>query len=66
MNIENNQLLSALEHLRSALGLLDLAGAPAHIGAHVDFAIHELQASGEQLPIPSPSSNQIDTNAAPQ
>jgi hypothetical protein len=35
-------LLEALERLRSALQLLDAAPAPAHIGAHVDLAIHEL------------------------
>jgi hypothetical protein len=32
----------ALEQLRSALALLDEAGAPSEIGAKVDLAIHEL------------------------
>ncbi len=32
----------ALEQLRSALTLLDEAGAPSEIGAKVDLAIHEL------------------------
>ena len=36
-------LHDALDHLRSALDLLDLASAPAHIGAHVDLAMHELR-----------------------
>jgi hypothetical protein len=35
-------LTEALEHLQSALNLLDSASAPAQIGAHVDLAIHEL------------------------
>ena len=33
---------NALEQLRSALTLLDEAGAPSEIGAKVDLAIHEL------------------------
>jgi hypothetical protein len=37
-------LRDALEYLQSALSLLDLASAPAHIGAHVDLAAHELSA----------------------
>lgn len=39
-------LRNALDHLRLALGLLDRAGAPAQIGAHVDLAAHQL---GEAL-----------------
>ena len=39
-------LRDALDHLGIALGLLDLAGAPAQIGAHVDLAAHQL---GEAL-----------------
>lgn len=35
-------LRDALNHLQAALGLLDLASAPPHIGAHVDLAAHEL------------------------
>ena len=41
---ERQQFLAEAEgHLRSALDLLDSAAAPAHIGAHVDLAIHQLQ-----------------------
>lgn len=36
-------LRGACEHLRSALDLLDCAEAPAHIGAHVDLAVHQLE-----------------------
>lgn len=36
-------LASALEHLRAALELLDSAEAPAHIGAHVDLALNQLE-----------------------
>jgi hypothetical protein len=35
-------LSEALERLNSALELLDAGGAPGHISAHVDLAIHEL------------------------
>ena len=35
-------MTAALEQLRSALTLLDEAGAPSEIGAKVDLAIHEL------------------------
>lgn len=41
--VHDNSLLSeALDLLQSSLNLLDLSGAPSHIGAHVDLAIHEL------------------------
>lgn len=33
----------ALEHLSTALRLLDEIGAPAQIGAHVDLAVHQLE-----------------------
>lgn len=36
------RLLVALDHLQSALEQLDAADAPAHVGAHVDLAIHQL------------------------
>jgi len=40
---DKEDLLSgALEHLRSALELLDRASVPGHIGARVDQAISEL------------------------
>ena len=60
------QLTVALGHLREALKLLDGVSAPAHIGAHVDLAIHQLQdvvggASVRLEEVP----DQIDTNAEP-
>lgn len=36
-------LWAALNHLHSALDLLDQASAPAQIGARVDGAIHEVE-----------------------
>jgi hypothetical protein len=42
---DRHQLLAeAARHLRSALDLLDSVAAPAQIGAHVDLAVHQLQA----------------------
>lgn len=38
----HEMLAEAAAHLQSALDLLDRAGAPAQIGAHVDLAAHEL------------------------
>jgi hypothetical protein len=55
-------LSEALEHLGSALQLLDLAGAPSQIGARLDLVIHEVYcavaqtSSGCALP-------QVDWNA---
>lgn len=47
MNEDNlgkkDRLILASQHLRSAIGLLDLAGAPGHIAAHVDLALNELE-----------------------
>jgi len=40
----DQMLRDALNHLQAALNLLDLASAPPHIGAHVDFAACELSA----------------------
>jgi hypothetical protein len=37
-------LAKAAQQLRSALELLDSISAPAQIGAHVDLAIHQLEA----------------------
>jgi hypothetical protein len=37
-------LTTALEHLRAALELLDSTDAPAHIGAHIDLALNQLEA----------------------
>lgn len=42
-NSKQNLLASALFHLRSAIELLDLAGAPGQIGAHVDLAANQLE-----------------------
>ena len=39
---EQQRLWDALNHLRSALELLDHAQAPPHIAAHVDLAVHQL------------------------
>lgn len=39
----NDELSLALEYLRKALAVLDQVGAPAHIGAHIDLAVHQLQ-----------------------
>ena len=38
----NHMLSEAMQKLISALELLDSSEAPAHIGAHVDSAIHGL------------------------
>jgi hypothetical protein len=37
-------LAEAADHLRVALKLLDAGDAPAQIGAHVDLAVHQLEA----------------------
>jgi hypothetical protein len=41
-NGQQAMLADALSLLQSALDLLDEAAAPAHIGAHVDLALHQL------------------------
>lgn len=38
-----DELTLALEFLQKALAVLDQGGVPAHVGAHVDLAIHQLQ-----------------------
>lgn len=43
-------LWDALEHLRSAIEILDSAGAPAHIAAHVDLAMNQLQEAIPTVP----------------
>jgi hypothetical protein len=46
-------LLGALGQMQSALDMLDRAKAPAHIGAHLDLAISELEkAIGIASPVP--------------
>jgi hypothetical protein len=46
-------LRRALEQMVSALDALDRAKAPAHIGAHLDLAIWELEkAIGISRPVP--------------
>ena len=40
---QQHLLWDALSHLQSGLDLLDRASAPAHIGAQIDLAIHELK-----------------------
>lgn len=42
---QRTMLGDALEELQSALEALDRAAAPPQIGAHVDLAIHQLQAA---------------------
>jgi hypothetical protein len=43
-DIDPRELLrDAGNHLQSALELLDCAEVTAHIGAHVDLAIHQLE-----------------------
>jgi len=49
-------LADAQAHLTSALDLLDLAQAPAQIGAHVDLALNQLAAVIEAEPQASPVS----------
>ena len=53
MDISDDPFLVAMQLLQSALRMLDAAGAPADIGAHVDAAITRL---GEVLD----QSNQAD------
>lgn len=38
-----DQVTSALNHLRSAVALLDVAEAPPEIAARVDYTIHQLE-----------------------
>lgn len=58
------QLWSALNHLKSALELLDATKAPAQIGAYVDLAINQLeQALSEKM---AGEDYRMDTNADPQ
>ena len=45
-----NLLTGALDHLQSALELLDSVGAPAQIGAHVDLALNQLLAEIADAP----------------
>ena len=43
-------LQDALDHLRSAIALLDRAGAPGHIAAHADLAASELERACDIAP----------------
>lgn len=45
VQLGGDMLREALMLMESALHLLDRAGASAHIGAHLDLAICELQSS---------------------
>jgi hypothetical protein len=40
---DQHMLAEASDHLRSAIDLLDRAGAPGHIAAHADLALNELE-----------------------
>lgn len=42
---KQEMLEGALKHFQAGLDLLDEACAPGHIGAHVDLALHELEAA---------------------
>lgn len=55
---------AALEHLQFAIRLLDDSDAPAHIAAHIDLAIHQLQGAINGDPRNS-RLGQMDTNAEP-
>ena len=46
---EQQQLLSALGHMETALKLLDEVDAPADIGAHLDLALCRLRERLEKL-----------------
>lgn len=59
------KLSEALRQLQSAIELLDLANAPAHIAAHVDLAVHQLL-SVINCEEAGARPNQIDRNAEPQ
>lgn len=61
----DESLREALDHLVCAIELLDQAGAPAHIAAHVDLAAHEVKNLGEPGPWQA-SVTDIETNADPQ
>lgn len=56
---------TALEYLQLAIRLLDESNAPAHIAAHVDLAVHQLQEAIDACPRNYPA-RQMDTNAEPQ
>ena len=56
------KLKDALHHLQSALDLLDRAGAPGQIGAHVDLAIHQLSGA---MPMSGTPERQCDAGAKP-
>jgi hypothetical protein len=47
-------LRDALSHFQSGLELLDRASAPAHIGARIDQAIHELKSVAAANDVPGP------------
>lgn len=53
--VQQRALRDALDHLRAALELLDRAGAPPQIGAHVDLARHQVERAlgdlGAEAPI---------------
>lgn len=60
----DEQLSDALKQLQSAIALLDRSNAPAHIAAHVDLAVHQLQDAMESRATGG-SLSQMDTNAEP-
>jgi hypothetical protein len=60
--IAQEVLCEALAFMQSALALLDRAGAPVHIGAHLDLAICELQSALER---PAPPSSALGRRSLP-
>ena len=61
----DDEIAIALEHLRSALHLLDSAEAPPQIGARLDHIIHDVYMT-MAADVAGTSLNQIDRNAAAQ
>lgn len=57
--VRQQALRDALDHLRAALELLDRAGAPPQIGAHVDLGAHHIQSALGDLGEPAPSARRL-------
>lgn len=64
-NSREEMMSDALEHLRSALHLLDAASAPSEIGAKIDLAIHELFLALANLAAPG-TVTRVRRNTEPQ
>jgi hypothetical protein len=57
----NDQLSLAMDHIQSAIGVLDSLDAPAQIAAYLDLAIHQIDDFRQRQ-----SADRIETNADPQ